>query len=237
MIPIVKSASRYAQSFISLLYPDTCAACGVILPGSKQILCTWCMHSLPETGYHQGNSNPVEELFYGRIAVERAMALLFFNKQSKYRRLIHQLKYQGRKEIGIFLGKLIGSRIKESDFKQIPEVIIPVPLHKVKLRRRGFNQSALIAKGISEILNIPVREDVLIRKSFTSTQTRKGRYERWQNVEGIFNCINPEIIENKHILLVDDVVTTGATLEAAGSCLTKVTGTKLTIAAAAYSTN
>ena len=100
------------------------------------------MHSLPETGYHRGNGNPVEELFYGRIAVERAMAL-------------HQLKYQGRKEIGIFLGKLIGSRIKESDFKQIPEVIIPVPLHKVKLRRRGFNQSALIAKGISEILNIP----------------------------------------------------------------------------------
>jgi ComF family protein len=194
------------------------------------------MHSLPETGYHLGKTNPVDELFYGRIPVERAMSLLFFNKESKYRRILHKLKYQGHRDIGIFLGRLIGSRLKESDFRPLPDIIVPVPLHKAKLRRRGFNQSAVIAEGISEILGIPVREDILIRKTFTSTQTRKGRYDRWKNVEGIFSCSKARNIENTHILLVDDVVTTGATLEAAGSCLLSIPGTKLSVATAAYST-
>ena len=193
------------------------------------------MHSLPETGYHFGEKNPVEELFYGRIPVEHAMALLFFDKGSRYRRLIYQLKYQERKENGIFLGKLIGSRIRNSHFGTI-DCIIPVPLHKAKLRRRGFNQSAIISQGISRILGIPVIENVLCRRSFTATQTRKGRYERWKNVEGIFECRNSCSIVNKRILLVDDVVTTGATLEAAGSCLLGIEGTRLVIATAAYST-
>jgi ComF family protein len=193
------------------------------------------MHSLPETGYHIGERNPVEELFYGRIPVEHAMALLFFNKGSRYRRLIYQLKYQERKENGIFLGKLIGSRLQDSHFGTI-DCIIPVPLHRTKLRRRGYNQSAIISQGISQVLNVPVIENALYRRSFTATQTRKGRYERWKNVEGIFECRNPDLIKNKRILLVDDVVTTGATLEAAGSCLLEIEGVRLLLSAAAYST-
>ncbi len=236
MIPLLKTARKYTGDFISLFYPATCAACGAILPGRKQVLCTWCMHSLPETGYHRGESNPVEELFYGRILVEHATALLFFNKESKYNRLLYQLKYQGRKEIGTFLGKLLGSRIKEGKFDTI-DIIIPIPLHKAKFRRRGFNQSAIIAEGISDILNKPVAGKVLYRKIFTATQTRKGRYDRWKNVVGIFESRNTHEIENKHILLVDDVVTTGATLEAAGSCLLKIPGIRLSVATAAYASN
>lgn len=191
------------------------------------------MHSLPETGYQLGKRSLVEEMFYGRLPVKGAMALLFFDKGSKYRRLLYELKYHNRKENGIFLGKLIGSRIKESDYDGI-DIIIPIPLHKAKLRKRGFNQSAVIANGIASILNIPVIEEVLFRKKFSATQTRKGRYERWKNVESIFSFRNTHLIENKHILLVDDVITTGATLEAAGSCLLKIPGTTLSVATAAY---
>ena len=235
MIPLPKFAGNYIGGFISLIYPNTCAVCGKILPGNKQVLCTWCMHSLPETGYHRVGRNPVEELFYGRLPADHAMALLFFDRGSKYRRLIYQLKYQDRKENGVFLGKLIGSRLKESGFDFI-DIIIPVPLHKAKFRRRGFNQSSVIAHGISGILNKPLIEDILFRNTYTATQTRKGRYERWKNVEGIFECRNSEKVEHKHILLIDDVVTTGATLEAAGSALLKIPGVRLSIATAAYST-
>lgn len=236
MIPVLTSVSKYTGDFISLFYPTTCATCGAILPGHDHVLCTWCMHSLPETGFHEGNSNPVEKLFYGRITVQHATALLFYNKKSKYNRLLHQLKYQGRKEIGTFLGKLLGSRLKATAFESV-DIIIPIPLHRAKFRRRGFNQSAIIANGISDILGKPANENILYRKIFTSTQTRKSRFDRWENVEGIFECRNTDEIKNKHILLIDDVVTTGATLEAAGSCLLKVPGTKLSVATAAYSDN
>ena len=236
MISLLKTTRKYAGDFVSLFYPATCAACGAVLPGREQVLCAWCMHSLPETGYHLGKKNPVEELFYGRMQVERAMALLFFNKESKYNRLLYQLKYQGQKETGIFLGRLLGSRIKEAEADTF-DSIIPIPLHKAKFRRRGYNQSAVIAKGISEVLNKPVNEKVLFRKVFTSTQTRKGRFDRWRNVEGIFESRNNSEVENKHVLLVDDVVTTGATLEAAGSCLLKISGTRLSVATIAYSNN
>jgi len=194
------------------------------------------MHSLPETGYCIGEKNPVAELFYGRLNIEGAMALLFFDKGSKYRQLLYQLKYRDRREVGSFLGKLIGSRIQKSGFNSF-DMIIPVPLHKAKFRRRGYNQSTIIANGISDILKKPVNEGILIRKIYTPTQTRRGRYDRWKNVEGIFDCSNTQLLENKHVLLVDDVVTTGSTMEAAGSCLLKIPGLKLSVTAAAYSSN
>lgn len=161
------------------------------------------------------------------------MSLLFFDKGSKYRKIIYQLKYQGKTEAGIFLGKLMGSRILEGIAKDI-DYIIPVPLHKSKLRRRGFNQSAILARGVAQVLEIPVLENALVRKHFSTTQTRKSRFERWQNVEGIFECATGQSLENKHILLIDDVVTTGATLEAAGACILKIQGTTLSLATAAY---
>lgn len=231
----MKSLIKFLESFISLFFPRICLTCESSLSGNEKILCTSCRMSLPETGYHLPGSNPVEELFVGRLKVEKAISLLFFDKGSKYRKLIHQLKYKGRKEAGIFLGQLLGSRIAESNMPAI-DLIVPVPLHPARLRRRGYNQSTIIAEGIASVLNKPIHDKALRRIKYTSTQTRRGRYDRWKNVEGLFECSNPHSIENKHILLVDDVVTTGSTLEAAGSSLLKHEGVRLSVATAAYAT-
>lgn len=225
--------SKYLESFISLIYPKLCLVCGSTLFGNEELICTHCRHSLPETNFHKSPGNPVEQLFWGRLPVEHATALLYFDKGSKYRHLIHQLKYNGRKDAGIYLGKLLGSALKKSTISSL-DCIIPIPLHHTKFRRRGFNQSQVIAEGIAEILHIDIYTDILYRKIFTHTQTMRKRYDRWKNVEGIFKCQNPQKIKNKHILIVDDVITTGATMEAAGSVLCSIEGVRLSIAAATY---
>jgi ComF family protein len=188
-----------------------------------------CRHTLPMTSFHKYESNPVEKLFWGRIKIENATAFLFYEKGSKYGHLLHQFKYKGYTEIGLKLGKLFGSQLIETNFKDI-DLIVPVPLHSAKFRKRGFNQSEIIALGISASLGKPVAGQALKRNIFTSTQTKKGRFERWKNVEGIFTVKNPELLKNKHILLIDDVITTGATLEAVGNAILKIEGTKLSVA-------
>jgi len=203
------------------------------LLGNESILCTACRHALPETRFHLSSANPVEKLFWGRIPVAYATSLLFFEKGNKYQSLIHQLKYNGKKEVGKFLGNLLGAALQNTRFDDA-EVIVAVPLHKIKLRRRGFNQSDVIAQGISEITGKPVIKNVLKRKVNTKSQTKQKRYARWENVEGIFECLKPELIRHKHVLLVDDVVTTGATLEAAGSAILEAEGACLSIATTAY---
>jgi ComF family protein len=225
--------NKYFESLVSLFYPKLCLVCGSTLFGNEELICTYCRHSLPETGFHKSPGNPVEQLFWGRLSVEHATALLYFDKGSSYRRLVHQLKYQGRKDSGLYLGRLLGSALKESIFSTL-DCIVPIPLHPAKLRRRGFNQSQVLAEGIAEILHIDVYNDILRRVIYTQTQTRRKRYDRWENVEGIFACRYPDKITNKHILLVDDVITTGATIEAAGSELSAIEGVRLSIAAAAY---
>lgn len=224
---------KYIESLVSLAYPKLCLVCGSTLYGNEDILCTHCRHSLPLTNFHLSAGNPVEQIFWGRLPVERATALLYFDKGSNYNRLVHQLKYKGREDAGLFLGKLLGSALNESTFSSI-DCIIPIPLHPAKLRRRGFNQSQIIAHGIAEVLGIEVHANMLNRKIFSQTQTRRKRYDRWKNVEGIFGCNYPEKIRNKHILLVDDVITTGATMEAAGSAIRETENIRISIAAAAY---
>lgn len=201
--------------------------------GNEKVLCTLCRYSLPVTDFHKSPGNPVEQLFWGRIKIEHATSLLFFEKESPYRNLVHQLKYSGRKEVGIWLGEYLGSQLKESCFGN-PDVLIPVPLHKVKLRRRGFNQCEVIARGISNVTNLPVVNNAIRRKVYTTSQTKKGRYNRWKNVEGVFECTKPELLKGKHVLLIDDVVTTGSTLEAAAFPLTKIPGVKISVATLAY---
>lgn len=225
--------SKYFGSLVSLIYPKLCLVCGSTLFGNEDLLCTHCRHSLPETNFHKSSGNPVEQLFWGRLHIEHATALLYFDKGSSYRQLIHQLKYQGRKDAGFYLGRLLGAALNESIFS-LPDCIIPIPLHQAKLRRRGYNQSQIIAEGIAEILNLEVFNDVLQRTFNTNTQTQRKRYDRWKNVEGIFECQYPEKITNKHVLLVDDVITTGATMEAAGSELCAIEGAQISIAAATY---
>jgi ComF family protein len=231
----VKRILSYFESLFSLFFPKVCLTCGSAISGQETIMCTACRLSLPETGYYLPGPNPVEELFYGRLDVQKATSLLFFDRGSRYRKLLHQLKYKGCTEAGIFLGRLIGSRLKENDLTTF-DLIVPVPLHRARLRRRGFNQSQVIAEGIAEIIGKPVHGNVLQRNKHTSTQTRKGRFDRWKNVEDIFHCLDPVWVESKHILLVDDVVTTGSTLEAAGTALMKCRGVKISVATAAYAT-
>jgi ComF family protein len=230
---MISFLQKYAESFLALLYPKLCLVCESSLLGNEDILCTPCRHSLPLTHFHLSEGNPVEQIFWGRLPVHRATSLLYFDKGSAYNRLIHHLKYQGRKDVGLFLGKLLGSAILSSSLSSI-DYIVPVPLHRAKLHRRGFNQSQIIAEGVGEMLGVEVLTDILSRKVYTPTQTLRKRYDRWKNVEGIFECKHQDIINRKHILLIDDVITTGATMEAAGSVLYSAGDVLLSVAAVCY---
>jgi len=199
---------------------------------NERIICSGCIYHLPRTDFHLDRDNPVARIFWGRIRVEQATAYYFFNKGSRFRRLIHELKYLGRQDIGAELGRAFGSELMKSGFRDV-DVVVPVPLHKKKLRKRGFNQSECIARGIAEAMVKPVNTSSIIRAFHTGTQTRRSRYDRWLNVENVFRVTEPDFLTGKHILLVDDVLTTGATLEACATAILKVEETKVSIAALA----
>jgi ComF family protein len=218
---------------ISLLYPRLCYACGNDLMRNEKLICTECYILIPRTGYHLNDDNPVARLFWGRCRIERAAAFSFYNKDSRIRKLIHNLKYRGIREIGIELGKIYGRSLSESEFLNGIDMIIPVPLHPSKLRRRGFNQSDIIASAISETTGVPVAEGIIERTSSSDTQTRRSRYDRWENVEGIFTLQRPDLIARKHLLLVDDVITTGSTIESCAIELLKGEDVKVSVAAIA----
>jgi ComF family protein len=188
---------------------------------------------IPRTNYHLEDDNPVARLFWGRCSIEKAAAFSFYNKDSRIRKLIHNLKYKGITEIGFELGKIYGESLIRSDFLTGIDVIVPVPLHQSKKRARGFNQSEIIADGISSATGIPVDRDSLQRITVTETQTRRSRFERWINVEGIFSVNGASLLEGKHILLIDDVITTGSTLESCANELLKAEGVTVSVAALA----
>jgi ComF family protein len=221
------------DDFISLLFPRLCYACGDHLLRNEKMICTECYVMIPRTNYHLEKDNPVEQLFWGRCIIEKAAALSFYNRDSRIRKLIHNLKYNGIREIGYELGKLYGLSLTRSDFLEGINMIIPVPLHPLKKRTRGFNQSELISDGLSEVTGLPVGRTLLERNSKTETQTRKSRYERWVNVEGIFTVTTEEDIKGKHLLLVDDVITTGSTIESCANELLKIENVKVSVAALA----
>lgn len=218
-----------------IFFPHICAGCGTDLLQEKDLLCMRCLNDLPFTNFHQFKDNPVEKIFWGRIPLVSAFSFLYFTKDSMLQNLLHQLKYGGRKEIGEFLGKKMGENFPGYT-EDPPEAIIPLPLHPAKERKRGYNQSGSIAKGISEIINIPVKDDLVKRAVYTNSQTKKSRVERWDNMAGKFVLNEAEEIYGKHVLLVDDVVTTGATLESCGAELLKIEGLRLSISTLAYST-
>lgn len=217
------------NDFLSLVFPKVCYACGKSLFKKEDCICTYCHYHLPRTDFHLKADNPVHKLFWGRINIHAAAAMYLFNKGSKVQRLIHQLKYRGKKEIGISLGKYYGRELKRSPLFATADMVIPVPLHLKKLKKRGYNQSALFAQGIAESLQVENDTEVLIRAKASQTQTKRSRFDRWKNVEEIFQVTEPGKIEGKHILLADDVVTTGATLEACAAKLLEVPGTKISV--------
>jgi ComF family protein len=175
-----------------------------------------CIAEMPETNFHLHADNPVEKIFWGRLPIISATAQYYFIKESLMQHLMHQLKYKGNKELGKQLGRLMGYDLqKTSRFKTV-DYLVPLPLFPSKEKRRGYNQATILCEGIAEIMNVEILRDAIVRTQFTETQTRKGRIERWQNMERKFELTKPEKIEGKNILLVDDVITTGATLEACG---------------------
>ena len=221
---------EYVNAFLELFYPRLCFVCGQKLIASETHICMKCLLHMPRTNYHNELENPMEKLFYGRIQIERATALMEFKKGSPYQKILHQLKYRGIKELGEIMGHQLAHEIKGSEFIQPVDLICPVPLHPRKERKRGYNQSYYFAKGISEMLKIPIDSQSVRRRVFTSTQTKKSRFERWTNVEGIFELIHPARLASKHILLVDDVVTTGATLEACAQSILSQCDAKISVA-------
>ena len=221
------------DDLLSLLFPRLCYACGNHLLRNEKLICTECYVLIPRTNYHLEEDNPVARIFWGRCRIEKAAAFSFYNRDSRIRRLIHNLKYKGIKDIGIELGRIYGLSLLNSGFTRDIDVIIPVPLHRSKQRIRGFNQSYLISEGISEATGLPVDGESLVRIARTATQTRKSRYERWKNVEGTFIVEDPSCIRGKHILLIDDVITTGSTMESCAAELLKTEGVKVSVAAVA----
>lgn len=221
------------DDFLSLLLPRLCYACGGNLLRNEKLICTECYVLIPRTNYHLQDDNPVARLFWGRCKIERAAAFSFYNKESRIRKLIHNLKYKGIKEIGLELGRIYGHSLEGTDFLKGIDMIIPVPLHPSKQRIRGFNQSELIAAGFSEATGLPVRIGILERTGKSETQTRRSRYDRWVNVEGIFTVSDRSSLEGKHILIVDDVITTGSTLESCTNEILRSEGARVSVAALA----
>jgi ComF family protein len=223
---------NYITGLVGLFFPKGCASCDRNLVENEFFLCTQCLWELPKTNFHLNVDNEIAQNFWGRIPLENATAHYFFQKGGHVQKLLHKLKYKGQKEIGIELGKLIGFDLKGTSFSAV-DLVIPVPLHKSKLRKRGYNQSECLAAGISGVLEVPVNVGNLTRTVANPTQTKKHRYERWQNVEGIFSVKDPGFFENKHVLLVDDVITTGATLEACVQALQSEVNVRVSVVTAA----
>jgi len=192
-----------------------------------------CIAEMPETNFHLHANNPVEKIFWGRLPIISATAQYYFVKESLMQRLMHQLKYKGNKELGKQLGRLMGYELQKTNRFNKPDYLIPLPLFASKEKRRGYNQATVLCEGIAEVMNIEIARDVIVRTQHTETQTKKGRIERWQNMEGKFEMMKPGKIQNKNILLVDDVITTGATLEACGHELLKASP-KLSIVSLCY---
>jgi len=221
------------DDFISLIFPRICACCGNSLWKHEVIICTSCDFHMPRTNFHLEKDNPVSRIFWGMARIESATAYSYFNKGNKVQRLVHLLKYKDRKDIGIFIGEKQGLFLKNSPFFSTVEIILPVPLHKKKLMQRGYNQSEQFAIGIAGAMHVPVNSHILFRTKYTETQTRKSRFNRWRNVSEMFALRDHSLLAGKHILLVDDVITTGATLESCISVLSSVPGIRISIAAIA----
>lgn len=220
------------NDFFNLFYPNNCACCNLVLKKGEAQVCIMCQTEMPRTNYIKQIDNPVAKLFWGRVELTYGFSAFHFGKKGRLQDLIHNLKYKGITDIGVFLGAEIGKDIQENIPPNTFSCVVPVPLHPKKQLKRGYNQSSYLAKGISTVTGIPTNEKVIIRQKETTSQTRKSKFERWENVENIFKVIDTSQ-ENKHFLLVDDVVTTGATLESCALELLKIPGAKVSIAVAA----
>lgn len=214
---------------LNLLFPRTCIGCNSVISSTEALLCLSCRHQIPLTRFHQNENSLLMNKFFGRFPVEHATALFYFQKRGLTQRLMHRLKYKGVKEISDFLGKWLGEELKEiSGFSDI-QMVVPVPLHKQKLKKRGYNQVEGFGRELAQVFQVPYRDDILIKITKTGSQVFKTRMLRFESEE-VFAVQKLNEIKNLHVLLVDDIITTGATLEKCALQLLKGEGVKISIA-------
>jgi len=213
------TGTEFFRDFVSLFFPTHCLACGENLVKGEEAICTHCLLELPETDHHVNSDNALLNRMAYRIPIRYGMACYKFTKNGRVQRLLHALKYKGYPEIGTRLGRVFGERLRDTGSYDNFDMILPVPLHVTRLRKRGYNQSAKFGEGLAEKLMIPCSDQTLARKQKTETQTMKSRASRWENMANIFSVVMPEAVKGKSILLVDDVITTGSTIEACAMAL------------------
>lgn len=222
----------FINDFLSLIYPRHCEACSNVLFGHEAFLCNYCIHNLPR--YDSDSKNNLQNVLAGRVPLNEAQSVFQFEKGGRVQKILHAIKYQGQKELAEFVGNLYAKEWYSKNIFSDIDIIIPVPLHQKKLNKRGFNQSEWFAKGLSIVFGKSIDTGKLFRIKETETQTRKKKYERWENVEGIFELKDEIGFEKKHVLLVDDVITTGSTIDAAFQPFKGISGIRISLATIAF---
>lgn len=220
----------YLRGFANLFFPNTCTGCDQVLGQYEELICTDCWYRMPYTGFHLKPDNSTARQLWGRVKLESATSFLFFREASRVQRMMHHFKYRNAPQIGFIIGQRYGARLREVDDFADVDVVVPVPLHRKKLKKRGYNQSEFFARGLADALCRPTLVDGLTRIKEGDSQTRKSRYDRYQNMKNTFVVPRPELIENRHVLLVDDVLTTGSTIEACAEALLSHQGVRVSVA-------
>ena len=230
----MKSLIQITANLTHLFFPKLCQGCGSDLVQSQQLVCLHCENHLGDFEFSAHTGNEVEKILSGRLPILSAASAYYFVRDSLVQQLIHQLKYGGQEELGRWMGLQMAKALKSSGRFEAVTALVPMPLFPSRQRKRGYNQAAVLCEGFSSYWTLPVLTTSVIRNRQSATQTRKTRWERWHNVEGIFQVVNSGSLENQHVLLVDDVITTGATLEACGDLLCKIPGLQLSVASFAF---
>lgn len=218
------------KNLLNLFFPKVCLACQNYLTDNELHICTQCRHQLPLTNFHFDTSNAVHKMMYGRVKLDQATALLHFSKKGIVQQLMHNLKYRNHEVIGQFLGEWLGEELKNSEAYKTIDVVVPVPLHKSKQRQRGYNQVDKFGKALAKALQADYNSHTLIKSSATKTQVFKDRLKRSSNTDANFTISEKDALKHKHILLVDDIITTGATIESCANALLSIEGIKLSVA-------
>jgi ComF family protein len=228
--------SKLLQSLSQMLFPNLCVCCDGYLTHQEGSVCDLCFHGLPKFENFMDADNAVAKKFWGRLKLECATSFLQFKTDGDVRKILHQIKYKGNMDLGVEMGEALGKFVLKVPELVKADAILPIPLHPKRQIERGYNQSDLLSRGMADIMGKTVHYNALVRKKHNSTQTKKKRYERFINSKEIFRVELPQLLENKHVILLDDVITTGATIEACGNALLEVDGLKLSVVSLAVAT-